>query len=245
MMKRLILFFLFLLTGCDREDAPDIFKTRGAPVVEHVTLDVFNAINVSSNGINVVLTQGDSYTAKIVGWKNMMPKIRIDKDGILVIEETDGLNIFRARNNMTTVHISFADELNSIFFSSNGDIISADIINTPRLSVHCLTASGSVDLKVKANEIHISTNSGNTASVTISGIANSVFVSNLGYSPIYLFDLFALSAEIHQHGVSNTFVNVSESLTAVLYGSGNVYYKGNPTTITPPVRKGRGNLIPY
>ena len=247
MMKRLILLplvFIFLFTGCDREDAWDIFKTRGAPAVEHVTLNAFNSITIH-NGINVVLTQGDSHAATIEGWRNLMPKIRlsVDNDGMLTIEDANSFNFVRSRDNMTTVYLSFADELNTIIFSGNGDITTTDVIDISDLSIYGLKGSGSIDLKVNTHNINIHTNLGNTASITLSGQSNSVFVDNRGYNPVYLFDLLTLSAEIHQHGLGNTFVYASETLTVVLYSSGNVHYKGNPEVNL--TLKGRGSLYKF
>ena len=243
-LKKSILLLVILLCGCDREDASDIFNKRGAPIVEHVSLPAFNAITVN-NGINVVLTQGNVYAATIDGWKNLMPKIHlsVDDEGVLMIEDKNSFYYVRSKNNMTTIHLTFADELNVINFSGNGYITSNDTINTNVLSVLCMNASGDVDLKLKTQWLFIGSNHANVASVTIAGLSNSVGMTNWGYNPVHLSELKTSIADIHHHGLASVYLNASESLSIVLYGVGNAYYKGNPSIML--TRRGKGNLFRY
>ena len=236
-----LLMLILLFTGCDREDAWDIVKTRGEHIIEQKTLPAFHAVTVS-NGINVALSQGNDYAATIEGWKNLTPKIRLSvgEEGVLVIEDANQFNFVRNRDNMTTVYLSVAGELNSIYFSGNGYFVSGDTICTSGLTVLCEEASGSVDLKVKAQGIYLGTNHQNVASITIGGWCNSVGITNWGNAPVDLSGLKASFADIHHHGSGNVYVNVSESVDAVIYGMGDVYYSGNPSIKL--TRKGKGNM---
>ena len=243
-MRRLLILLVMpgvLITGCDRENAWDFVKTRGEPVVEYKTLPAFHSITVS-NGINVALSQGNDHAATIEGWKNLMPKIRlsVDKDGVLVIEDANQFNFVRTRDNMTTVHLTVAGELNHIHFSGNGYFVSKDTIFTSGLTVLCEEASGSVDLKVKAQGVYIGTNHQNVASITIGGSCHNIGITNWGNAPVDLSGLLASFADIHHHGPGNVYINASESVSTVIYGMGDVYYWGNPLiTLT---RKGKGNM---
>ena len=235
----IILFFLF--TGCDKEDAWDIVKTRGDRVMEHITLLPFHAVTVS-NGFNITLSRGDDYAATIEGWKNLMPKIRlsVDRDGVLQVEDDNRFNFVRNRDNMTTVHLTIAGEIDGIHFSGNGYFVSNDTICTSGLTILCEEASGSVDLKVKAQGVYIGTNHQNVASITIGGWCNSVGITNWGNAPINLSALKASSADAHHHGPGNVYMNASDFVSVMIYGMGDVYYFGDPLiTLT---RKGKGNL---
>ena len=233
---------LLFFSACDREDAWDIFKTRGDSAVEYLTFPAFNGITVD-NGINVVLANGDTYAATVNGWKNLMPKIKfsVDEEGKLLIEDKNSFNFVRTRDNRTTVYLTFAGELNFMELNGDGSIISNDTVFTSGLTVLCIDASGSVDLTVKTQGLYIGTNHNNVASVTVGGLANYVGITNWGYNPVNLFDLVSFYADIHQHGTGNTYINASESLSVVLYGFGNVYYKGNPSITLN--RMGNGNLF--
>jgi hypothetical protein len=240
----LFIVHCFLFSGCDKEDTWDIVKTRGKQVVEERAVTAFRAITVK-NGINVVLAHGDNYAATIEGWKNLTPKVRlsVEKNGNLVIEDINKFNFVRSRDNMSTVHITAAGELDSIHFSGNGDIVAKDTIVTSGLTV-ISTGSGSIDLKVKTQALYIGANHQNTASITIRGQGYSVGVTNWGYSPIDLSGFKVLYASVVQHSTGNTYVNASESLDVVFYsGTGDVYYVGNPSSITCTHRdKAKGNL---
>ena len=243
-MRRLLIFLLMLIlliSGCDKENAWDIVKTRGEHVVEQKVLPAFHAITVS-NGINVTLSQGNDDAATIEGWKNLMPKIRlsVNEDGTLVIEDANQFNFVRNRDNMTTVHLTVTGELNRIHFSGNGYFVSKDTICTSGLTVLCEEASGSVDLKVKAQGVFLGTNHQNIASVIIRGRSSNIGITNWGNAPVDLSGLKASFADVHHHGPGNVYVNASESVSAVIYGMGDVYYMGNPSiTLT---RKGKGNM---
>ena len=224
---------LLIFNCCNKEDAWDILKTRGDHVVVERPVSAFRAITVK-NGINVVLSQGDSYAATIEGWKNLMPKIRLSvvKNGELVIEDVNKCNFVRSRDNMSTVHLTFAGELDSIHFAGNGNFITKDTIVTSGLTVISF-GSGSLDLKVKAQGVYFGTNNRNIASITISGQGVSAGITNWGYSPINLSGFKALYASVAQNGYGNVYVNASESVDVLfISGQGDVYYSGNPSSVT-------------
>ena len=234
-----MLMLIFLMTGCNREDAWDIVKTRGAHVVEQRNLPAFRGIAVR-NGINIEITQGDANSATIEGWKNLMPKIRISvDDDVLIIDDTNHFNFVRSRDNITTVYLTVADELNYIHFSGNGYLISKDTISTSGLTVLCEKSSGSFDLKVKTQDVSLGVG-GNVASITISGWSGYAGITNWGLAPVDFSGLKVSSADIHHHGPGNVYINASETLSVVLYGVGDVYYLGNPDVTL--VRKSSGNL---
>ena len=237
-----MLFFLF--TGCDREDAWDVIKTRGEHVVEERTVSAFHTITIH-NGIHVALTHGDSYAATVEGWKNLLPKIRltVNNDGELIIDDVNSFNFVRNRDNMTTVRLTLAGELNLINFSGNGDIVAKDTILTSGISV-ISSGSGSVDLTVKTPSVYIGTNSRNIASVTVRGLGYSVGITNWGYAPVNASGFKASHVHVVQHGAGSSYIHASESVNVTLSsGTGDVYYTGNPTSITfNRMDKAKGNL---
>jgi len=243
-MKRFTIILIFLIAACNKEDAWDIVKTRGEHTVEERTVSAYHSITVN-NGINVVLSQGDSYTATIEGWKNLMPKIRLtfENAGELVIEDVNKYNFMRSRDNMSTVHLTIAGELNRIYFSGNGDIVTNDTIVTSGLTV-ISAGSGNIDLKLKTEGIHVGASNKSVASITIRGLGHGVGITNWGYGHIDLSDFKVSYADVAQRGPGNTYVNASESVNVVFYsGEGDVYYTGNPSSVTfTREDKGKGNL---
>ena len=242
MTRRLILLLFITITACDKETAWDAVKTRGDAEIVHVSLPTFHAVTVE-NRINLVLVQGDSYSARIEGWKNLNPKIKmtVDQDGMLFIDDTNGYNFVRSRDNRTTVFLSFPDEIHTLYFKGDGYIISNDTINLSHITVYSIGASGSIDLKLKANSIYAGANQTSVTTYTIRGTTQSLGMGNWGFGPLDLSNLETSTADIHHRGTGNVYLNVSESLSATIYGAGNAYYKGDPTINL--TRIGKGNLF--
>ncbi len=243
-MKHLIIPYIaiiFFIMGCDKEDAWDIAKTRGEHTVLKSDLPAFNSINVGS-GIHVVLRQGECYEVTLDGWKNLLPKIKlsVDDEGMLTIEDTNTFNFVRHEGNMTTVYLTYAGDFSAIHFSGNGNITSEDKLKISGIYILSLGASGSIDLAIETQGIQVGTDHENVASITIGGSCSSIGLTNWGYSPVDLSGLKALNADLHHRGVGNVYVNVSQTLSAVLYSIGDIYYKGDPAITLN--RKGKGNL---
>ena len=236
----MIWWMLVFVSACNREDAWDIVKTRGERVVEQMEFSDFHSILVH-NSFDVVLSHGDRYSATVEGWKNLMPKIRFSiEDGVLIMEDTNSFDFVRNKDNRTTVYLNYTGELHKIQFSGNGDIVSTDPICTSGLTLLCIDASGSVDLKIQTEGFYYGTNEKNVASIVVRGTSGDLSMTNWGFAPVDLLELKVSHANIHHHGTGNVYVNVSESLTAILYGIGDLYYVGNPSLeIT---RKRNGNV---
>ena len=246
-MKRLIIILMmliFLVAGCNKEDAWDFVKTRGEYAVEERDISAFHAITVK-NGVNVTLIHGDNYAATVEGWKNLMPKIRfIEQNGELIIEDVNKYNFMRSRNNMSTVHLTIpVNELGGINFLGNGDIITKDTLVTSGLSIISF-GSGNIDMTVKTQGIYIGTNHENIALITIRGESYDVGITNWGFSPVDLSNLKTSYVNVAQRGIGSVYVNVSEYINVIFYsGIGNVYYTGNPSSINfAHEEKGKGNL---
>jgi len=241
MRNWMILWMLIFVSACNKEDAWDIVKTRGERVVEQLDFPDFHGIMVH-NSIDVVLSRGDRYSATVEGWKNLMPKIRFSvEDGILIMEDTNSFDFVRNKDNRTTVYLCYAGELQNIQLSGNGDIVSRDIINASSLRLLCLDASGSVDLTIQTQKFSLGTNEKNVASVVVRGSSGSLGMTNWGYAPLNLLNLKVSHANIHHHGTGNVYVNVSESLTVILYSIGDLYYMGSPALEF--TRKRKGNIF--
>ncbi len=248
-MKRIIyiLFSVFVLlaSGCDKEDAWDIVKTRGDRATLQKDLPDFRAIT-ADNGVNVVLRHGDRNVADLDGWENLMSKVRlsVDADGVLTIEDTNIFNFVRNDDNKTTVYLTFSGDVTNIILSGNGKITSEDTLKISSLYIFCPEASGDLDLTVNTQNVTVYTERKNAASVTLRGLCTGVGVSCGGYGPVDLSRLKTPTAGVHTWGTANVYVNVSESLDALIYALGDIYYKGNPSVTFTSTGKGRLYKMP-
>lgn len=245
-MKRIVTYTLvyLLLAACNAEDAWDMVKTRGSRKEEVRELPAFTRIDVY-NGINVVLQKGKANMARLDGWANLLPKVRltVNEEGVLTMEDKNGFNFLRDLSNMTTVYLMYSDDIGYIFFQGNGKITSgSEPLRLPSLYIVSEDASGSIDLALNTTFVGIGTNHRNIADISIRGqIDGTLGITNWGNAPMH-FDCNPIPyVEIVHKGTGDIYVNVGEKLNAALYSLGDIYYRGTPAVIVE--RKGKGSLI--
>ena len=229
------------LAGCNKEDAWDIVKTRGAAKTEVRELPHFKQLRIA-NGVNVVLRHGASNSATLEGWTNLLPKVKltVDATGVLHIRDENRCNMVRDVSNKTTVYLSYTDEISFIGFNGDGLLMSDGKLESSSLSILSENASGSIHLTLEAGSLSIGINNKNTADMTFTGSCYSVGITNWGIAPIDMRNLQVQYADITHRGTADLHVFVEQQLNAVLYGIGNIYYKGNPVLTVD--RKGKGNV---
>jgi hypothetical protein len=248
-MKRIIYILIsglvLLVSGCNREDAWDMVKTRGDRATLQKDLSDFRAIT-AGNGINIVLRHGNRNVADLDGWENLMGKIRlsIDANGMLTIEDTNQFNFVRNDDNKTTVYLSFSGDVTNITFSGSGTITSDDTLHVSSLSISCIDASGDIDLTVNTSTVSVFTALKNAASVTLRGSCTGAGVDCGGYGPVDLSRLNTHTVGISAWGTANVYVNASESLHASVFALGDIYYKGNPSITFTSTGKGKLYKMP-
>ena len=242
-MKKWIAYIIWVcfFVGCNKEDARDIVKTRGAAKTEVRGLPHFNQLHIA-NGVNVILRHGESNSATLEGWTNLLPKVRltVDATGILSISDDNRFNQIRDLSNKTTVYLSYRDEIDFIGFYGDGLLTSDGKVESSSLTILSEGASGSIGLTLDVGSLYVGTNSKNTADLTFTGICYSVGITNWGFAPIDMRNMQAQHADITHRGTADLHVFVDQHLNAVLYGIGNIYYKGNPVLTVD--RKGKGNV---
>ena len=242
-MKNLIAYIIVacFFVGCNKEDAWDIVKTRGAAKTEVRELPHFNGLLIA-NGINVVLRHGERNSATLEGWNNLLPKIKltVDTAGVLSIRDDNKYNMVRDLNNKTTVYLNYQDKINFIDFDGDGLIVSDGKLESDNLLIMIEGASGSIKLTLDAASLFIGANSRNTADITLTGNCQSVGVSSWSVAPIDMGHLQVQHANIAHRGVADMYVFVEQQLDVTLEGIGNLYYKGNPELTVD--RKGKGNI---
>ena len=97
------------------------------------------------------------------------------------------------------------------------------------LSVH--GGCGNIDLLINTTLSRIKYFYG-TANLNVSGFSNVTYILANSYGPINSFKLTNNFLYMRTNGTNNTYVNVNKVLEAQIYNIGNVYYTGNPYTIS-------------
>ena len=234
----MILFFV----GCKKENALDCFKPNGSEVTETRDVGKFDVI-VLHDKIDLNVIKGNEYKVDVVAGKNIIKNIKTTiKNGELFIDNNNKCNFVRGYKRGVTVNVTLPSIIRvesrgvgTIRFSEN---YTQDTIQ--------LLAENSGDIHLNGTFNQIKTSSLGNGDVYLSGTCNRLFV--------YMFGTNFLKAEgltinsfvfVENISIGDCFINapVSGILEYNIWRSGNIYYKGNPLSISNPKGDGKGQLI--
>lgn len=187
---------------------------------------------------DLVLIQ-DSTERIIVRGKNSMKKVNaVSVNDTLLIRDNSLFNPEPGRNTVEVhfVSINYLVTKNPVLLTNKGvlkgDLISWDGIGEiaeGRLVIDC--------------NVFIFTNSANTlGNIMLAGRTDILSVFNRYGSNVFADSLKCVSAEITNESIGDVIVNASQNVSAWIWGSGNILYRGNPVAILKE-KKGSGQLI--
>ncbi len=266
MLKRgLILFFILSLalvfTGCVNIHIGDgkmvIGNGEMTSKIVPVEQDVTGLYN--SGSIDVVIDPELDGEAVIEGESNIIELVKLEQDasGALTVSFEDGVSVSLSRG--VTVRIPAVtggtiqiDGSGSISLDGSsalkGDAVSVRVMGsgdirlmTEAAEVYAIiNGSGNVNLDVKTQQLIA--NIEGSGDISAKGSADHVKASINGSGNIDTLDCVASSADVMVAGSGDIAVNVSSELTGSINGSGDVFYTGNPGTVSVS-DNGSGDLI--
>src|SRR5690606_10291687 len=186
----------------------------------------FEAVG-SSGAFEVVINDApQDGKIKLEGDANILEKIIVEvKGNSLVLGTKKGFNLSFKK----PVRIIFnAQNLKYIGLSGSGSIKAKGTQNVDEFSA-AISGSGDIDAKVSTHKT--STSISGSGDITLSGKTKLLTVATSGSGDVHAFKLKANDVEIGVSGSGDTEVQVSESLTGGVSGSGDIFYKGNPAQI--------------
>ncbi|MCX6316043.1 MAG: DUF2807 domain-containing protein [Bacteroidetes bacterium] len=216
-MKRLLIFLILagqlVFSSCSKE----VIRGSGSMGNRTLSLPAFTAVDLHS-GIKAVITYSNSQEVTATGYDNLL-----------------NLLDFKVENGV--LQVNFNTNYNSI---RNVNVIAN--IKMPVLSAASIHGSKDIELNGFTN--------GHILDARIHGSGN-IYANNSRYDSVILEihgsgnivaqGLLAQKATVNNHGSGDAGVTVAERLKAGIFGSGNIYYWGNPAVDVS--RNGSGNLI--
>jgi hypothetical protein len=232
-VQTVIVAILFIAaSGCTDESVPECFRTAGDAVEYDVAVDVFTSIKISE-GIELVITQGDERRVTIKTPDNFKPEISAQTvNGELEVTNATSCNWVRDYN-LTTVYVT-TPNLENIYSASQFDVRSIGILAFPTLKLssglYSKTASGSWLLNVACQNLIIEDNQ--SSYYNISGTADNLTVNF--YAGDSRFDGSNLSSQKLQvfHRSSNDIIaRPALEANGTLYSTGDLVLKTHPPVV--------------
>lgn len=240
LMPGIGLFQALMLTSCSREHLDDCFSNAGPQITEDRPVDSIVKIELYDN-VNLVLIPGAAPHLSVEGGKNILDAVKTDlTDGILVIRNTLTCNWVRDYNRELTVYAT-TPSLREIRYEGSGDITTRDTLRCDSLQISVWGGGGSFNLSLAAGKLNLAQHYG-TVDFHVSGTSLITTIYSNSYGPFYCNDLISNIVYISNRGSNNCYVHVRHILEAEITSVGDIYYSGNPYSVTSTVT-GSGRLV--
>ena len=243
MRYSLIIFILcvFSLTSCKKENMADCFTSTGKTNVIYRNVKDFNCVEISDK-MDLYLTQGANYEVKVEAGANMQRLIKTELDGeTLNVANHNTCNFVRGYDHKINVYVT-APYFKYIKHTGVGTISCVNTITQDKISYR---NENSGDLKLDVNVKRIIGSSHGNGDTYLTGITENLEADYNGTNYLYADGLVVTSyIYLHSLTIGHTYINAPENglMDIIIERSGNIYYKGNPSTIHL-TKKDKGDLI--
>lgn len=193
---------------------------EGESITEVRNVDVFNAIELNTSA-EVLLTQGPSQQVRVEGQRNILDVLTTEvRRGRLQIDTDKSLG----EHNLIRIYITVPN-VEALTINGSGAINGQNMMSVEDLRLE-VSGSGEMDIHARASNIQsIIEGSGD---IKLRGSSNGLIVNIGGSGDVQAFDLATERAEVVINGSGDGEVNARTTLKAVVNGSGDVRYRGEP-----------------
>ena len=220
----LITAFLLTLPSCIIDGWDQGITGNGKVVEETRDISGFTGVHVSS-GIDVYISQGNSFEVRVEADENLHEVILTEKNGNMLVVKTERVSIRNAKSKK--VHVTLP-ELSELKISSAGDCEGQTLFNCDdlRLSV---SSAGDLTLEVEAERIDLDISSSGDA--RLSGSADEFNVNLSSAGDLHAFDLIAGKVDVSVSSAGDARIHATEEISMSASSAGNIYYKGDAEVI--------------
>lgn len=237
-----IVFLAVLTVGCKHGD--DLFKSYGKDITVTRKVESFNGLNVGEK-FDVILVQDslrsgeieitagenviDGYTTKVI-------------NGELIIQNENKFNWVRKLKVRQKVVIYFKD-IENIQIHGSAKLNSLDTIKSK--TTIKINHGGLEDAELLIHGDYIFVDCTNTGGVIINGTCFLISASVDDISYINTLGLKAEKCYLKSFSKDDSYVDAQDVLEIVSFGTGNIFYRVEPSTSVSIEAKGTGKVLAY
>lgn len=235
----IILLVVLSLTSCEK--VCDCAKGTGAITSEFRSTTNIQQIELYNN-IDLVIHIDTLSKIKITSGENLIREITTENNnGVLKIKNKNNCNWVRKFNPTITVEVWTTNLTYLLVRDATGDIYFEDSLNCNEFYFDSFSSTGKFNFKLKGSEAHLNINNG-PADIKAIGKVTNFYLYGAGYGKLDCVNLHSDYVFVTNKGTNDFLVNVQQLIEANIYGVGNIYYQGNPTSILKK-ELGQGKLI--
>ena len=190
----------------------------------HTTSDYHKVAVVGS--MDVILEKGTEGTIRVTTDENIHEYVTIESNkGVLKIKIKNYVNI----KSKKSIHITVPfKSLDNVSLDGSGSVLTNDQIKSDQFEAE-IGGSGEMNLDIDVNRVNAKVNG--SASLKIIGTATDLEIKVIGSGDFDGGSLIAQNVEANVTGSGEALVVAKSSIKARVYGSGDIKYLGNPSTI--------------
>ncbi len=230
------IFLLFIgIISCKKGHQGDCIKRTGKIV--HVTRKVesFSGIKLYHK-INYELIHDSLNSIEIEAGENIEPYITTEvSNGYLTIENTIKCKFARSYKQVITCKIHYTNELSYLSFDGSGTLTCLDTLHSENILVECADASNSAYLLLDVGTLDFRQYAG-SADFTMEGKCALLYLFAAGQGAMHCEKLPTVFVYATANNVSKCYVNATYTLGAEAFNYAQIYYTGNPSSVTKKTR---------
>lgn len=224
-----ILTLLLALGTIAATQAQKKIKGNGKVVTVERSTDDYDGVSVSG-WFDVELVNGNEGTITIKGEENLMEYIITEvKEGKLVIKPKKGYYLSPSNWKNGGIDITVpVEEISMVAMSGSGDITGKKRLEADEFKT-AMSGSGDISLEVVSKTLKVAMSG--SGDISLKGRTTDLEVAISGSGDVNAFDLEADNVEATVSGSADIKVTANKMIKARVSGSGDIYYKGNPSKI--------------
>ena len=190
----------------------------------HTTSDYHKVAVVGS--MDVILEKGTEGSIRVTTDENIHEYVTIESNkGVLKIKIKNYVNI----KSKKSIHITVPfKSLDNVSLDGSGSVLTNDQIKSDQFEAK-ISGSGNMNLDIDVNRVNAKVNG--SASLKIIGTATDLEIKVIGSGDFDGGSLISQNVEANVTGSGEALVVAKSSIKARVYGSGDIKYLGNPSTI--------------
>jgi hypothetical protein len=234
----ILVTIVFFFTDCKK---PSCFENAGPVVTIQRAIAPFHRINLFDD-VDVILTQDTIESISVKAPKYIEPNISIkNENGVLTIRNNTTCRWLRNPSEKAAIYIA-VKSLDYFEYSGSGNVSSSNTIKANNIKFYSATGAGNIDISLEAKQVTAWVEY-ESADFIFKGRADLCYCYANSRGTLQFEDFEVKHLVFNYAGNRNTTVSATERIEAVVYHTGNVYYKGNPSDITTAYYSS-GRLLP-
>ncbi|MBI3510039.1 MAG: DUF2807 domain-containing protein [Bacteroidetes bacterium] len=243
-MKKQFAYLLPLLLfswNCKKENDCDCFKGTGEIVTEERQLPIFKSVLVENN-INVIFLEDTFQRVSVEAGKHLIKLIKTEMNGDeLHITNENTCNFMRRYDIPINVYIHYKrNQFYRLTYRGTGTMSNSNPCTNDSIDLQ-LQSSGDINFEMGYGTVF--THQHGAGDITLTGACGEVIIYSIGTGFTITDECTNGYTWLYTNTTGKITVDPSGLLISNIDGTGNVYYKGAPSTIQNS-ETSTGHLLP-